>query len=491
MGWFTSASGGTQVTSSSTVSITSAQTLYAHWRAVEFTVKFEANGGTGTMANIDIVYDGHNTVPACSFTRTGYTFSHWVDQNGYMYVEDTGSDANDLVFNLYADGSTVTLTAVWTANSYYVKFDGNGATSGSMSNQAHTYDVEKALTANAYKRVYTVTYNYNGNGTANSTATATATFNGWATSASGSKVYSDKQVVENLASAEGAYVNLYATWTLGKVTLPTPTRTGYTFAGWYTSATGGTKVGAGGASYTPSGNVTIYAQWTPNNFTVKFNANGGSGSMADQGFVYDVAEALNANTFTRTGYTFAGWATSASGAKVYNDKQSVTNIAGTNTSVTLYAVWTANKFTVNFDINCTGGTGTMSSQTFTYNASQNLSTNAFVREGHTFLGWSTSKTATAPEYLDGQSVKNFTATNNGSVTLYAVWKINRHSVTFVDSETGETIAVVVVDWGTPVSQVIASEVNALFYEPDDPKTLPNLSRPTSKYAYVGRKLAMR
>ena len=120
-----------------------------------------------------------------------------------------------------------------------------------------------------------------------------------------------------------------------------------------------------------------------------------------------------------------------------------------------------------------------------------MSANAFVREGHTFLGWSTSKTATAPEYLDGQSVKNFTATNNGSVTLYAVWKINRHSVTFVDSETGETIAVVVVDWGTPVSQVIASEVNALFYEPDDPKTLPNLSRPTSRYAYVGRKLAMR
>ena len=147
-------------------------------------------------------------------------------------------------------------------------------------------------------------------------------------------------------------------------TLPSPTRTGYTFAGWYTSATGGTKVGAGGASYTPSGNVTIYAQWTPNNFTVKFNANGGSGSMADQGFVYDVAEALNANTFTKTGYTFAGWATSASGAKVYNDKQSVTNIAGTNTSVTLYAVWQKITYTVKYNAN--GGTGAPSNQTKTY-----------------------------------------------------------------------------------------------------------------------------
>jgi len=492
LGWFTAKSGGTQVTSSSTVSITSAQTLYAHWRSVKFTVEFDANGGTGTMADMEIVYDGANTVPSCTFTRTGYTFSHWVDHNGYMYVEDTSSGANDLVFNLYNDGSTIVLQAVWTANSYYVKFNGNGSTSGSMNNQPHTYDASKALTANAFARAYVVTYNYNGNGTANTTATATATFNGWATSASGAKVYSDKQSVTNLATEEGAYVNLYANWTLGTVTLPTPTRTGYTFQGWFTSATGGTKVGAGGASYTPSGAVTLYAQWSANSFTVKYNANTGTGSMSDQGFVYDVAEALTANAFTKTGYTFVGWNTKANGTGTsYTNKQSVTNIAGSNTSVTLYAQWTANKFTVKFDINCEGGEGTMSSQSFTYDASKALTTNAFVREGHTFLGWSTSKTATAPEYLDSQSVKNLTTTNNDSVTLYAVWKINRHSVTFIDSETGETIAVVVVDWGTPVNQVIASAVNTALYEPDDPQRLPNLSRPTSRYAYVGLKLAKR
>ena len=61
-----------------------------------------------------------------------------------------------------------------------------------MSNQTFTYGVAQALTANAFTRKYTVTYNYNGNGASHATVTATATFNGWATSASGSKTYNDK-----------------------------------------------------------------------------------------------------------------------------------------------------------------------------------------------------------------------------------------------------------------------------------------------------------
>ena len=254
--------------------------------------------------------------------------------------------------------------------------------------------------------------------------------------------------------------------------MPTPTRTGYTFKGWYTAASGGTKVGAGGVNYTPSGAITLYAQWTANSFTVNFNANGATGSMAAQGFVYDVAQNLTANSFTREGYTFTGWNTKVDGTGTsYSDKQSVTNIAGTSTSVTLYAQWSVNKFTVKFDINCDeGGEGTMSNQSFTYNESQKLTTNAFTREGYKFLGWSTTKGGSA-EYIDGQSVKNLSATNNETVTLYAVWQISRYSVTFVDAETGETIAVVVVDWGTSSNQVISQAVNTALYEVDG--TLPN------------------
>ena len=75
-------------------------------------------------------------------------------------------------------------------------------------------------------------------------------------------------------------------------------------------------------------------------YSVKFNANGGTGTMANESFTYGTAKALTANAFTRTDYTFQGWATSASGAKVYNDKQSVSNLTQTSGAVVnLYAVW--------------------------------------------------------------------------------------------------------------------------------------------------------
>lgn len=100
------------------------------------------------------------------------------------------------------------------------------------------------------------------------------------------------------------------------------------------------KTGAGGSSttyYTSSPDCS-----TPQNVTVSFNANGGTGTMANQTITYNTATALTANTFTRTGYTFQGWATSANGEKVYNNSASVTLTENT----TLYALWTVNSYTI-------------------------------------------------------------------------------------------------------------------------------------------------
>ena len=92
-----------------------------------------------------------------------------------------------------------------------------------------------------------------------------------------------------------------------------------------------------------------------NTYTVAYNANGGSGTTASSSHTYDIAKALTANGFSRTGYSFAGWATSADGGVVYSNKQSVSNLTATNGgTVTLYAVWTANCYTITFDPN--GGT---------------------------------------------------------------------------------------------------------------------------------------
>jgi uncharacterized repeat protein (TIGR02543 family) len=96
------------------------------------------------------------------------------------------------------------------------------------------------------------------------------------------------------------------------------------------------------ASYGFGSSVTLYAQWTANSFTVTFDANGGSGSMAAQSS--SVAAALTPNSFTRSGFTFAGWNTAANGSGT-----SYANLAsyGFGSSVTLYAQWTAVSQVVN------------------------------------------------------------------------------------------------------------------------------------------------
>lgn len=174
------------------------------------------------------------------------------------YTTTVNSSTASISNNRFMVDSNETITFERRAHTYSVKFNGNGATSGSMSNQSFTYGTAQNLTSNAFGRAYTVTYNYNGSGTSNTTATATATFNGWATSANGAKVYNNQQSVSNLTATDGGVVNLYANWTLGSVTLPTPTRTGYTFKGWSTSADGTSPVTG---KYTPTANVTLYAVW--------------------------------------------------------------------------------------------------------------------------------------------------------------------------------------------------------------------------------------
>ena len=117
-----------------------------------------------------------------------------------------------------------------------------------------------------------------------------------------------------------------------------PTRTGYTFQGWATSAGGGVAYQPGQA-YGNDANITLYAVWKANTWTVKYNANGGSGAPADQTKTYGQTLKLSTSKPIRTDYNFMGWATSKANA----DKGTVTYAAGANytanAGITLYAVW--------------------------------------------------------------------------------------------------------------------------------------------------------
>ena len=123
--------------------------------------------------------------------------------------------------------------------------------------------------------------------------------------------------------------------------LPTPTekRTGYTFDAWYTGENGtGTK--ATPTAIVPEGEFTLYDNWTANPYKVRFNANGGTGTMPDQSFVYGKAQKLSANAFTRKMHSFVGWSRSVGGNVEFTDGQSVGSLASAaNSVVILYAVW--------------------------------------------------------------------------------------------------------------------------------------------------------
>ena len=124
-------------------------------------------------------------------------------------------------------------------------------------------------------------------------------------------------------------------------TLPKATRKGHTLKGWYTKKSGGSKISA---STKVKANVTYYAQWTPNKYTIKFNKNGGKGTMKTQSATYGKAVTLRANAFKKSNYAFKGWATKKNGKVVYKNKAKVKNLTDkSGKTVTLYAVWEKSK----------------------------------------------------------------------------------------------------------------------------------------------------
>lgn len=183
-------------------------------------------------------------------------------------------------------------------------------------------------------------------------------------------------------------------------------------------------------------------------YTVAYNANGGSGAPTSQTKWYGKTLTLSSTKPTRTGYSFQGWATSASGSVTYASGASYT----ANATVTLYAVWKANTYTVTYNAN--GGSGAPSKQTKTYGVALTLSSTIPTRTNYNFLGWGTSASATTVSYKAGASY-----TKNAAITLYAIWElayikpiIYDYSVVRCDAEGNEkedgngTCALVKFNW---------------------------------------------
>lgn len=221
-----------------------------------------------------------------------------------------------------------------------------------------------------------------------------------------------------------------------------PTRTGYTFAGWNTNASGtGTNYSAGSyVSVGANATVTLYAKWTPITYNITYNGNGNTGgSTASQTKTYNVAINLQNNGFTKTGYHFTGWNTASNGT---GTSYSAGVGYSSNANLALYARWAINSSTLS--VNPNGGTwnNSTTTQNFTQNYNTTKSIPVPTRTGYTFTGWTRSGTNGSMTSLTGSSTYTFGASNGVTDILTAEWKINNYTVTYIDvidSKTGKEL----------------------------------------------------
>ena len=431
-GWFTAASGGTQI--SSTTTVTGNVTYYAHWTATKrsYTATFNGNGGsTPSPSSITKEYNtALGTLPTCS--RTGYTFLGWY----------TASSGGTKISTTTVVTKDITYYAQWSINSYTLTFNPNGGT----------------VTPTSKDLEYNSAYGTLPTPTRASDAQYTYTFAGWYTAATGgtqvtatTKMAAKDTTVyahwtSNTRSYTVSYQTTYGTLnrtsqsvaynSKGSCTLTMPDNTAeftYTFVGWYTAANGGgTKVGSELTLETPAikGTVTYYAYVTRStkSYTHTFNANGG-GTVSPATITKAYNTALGTlPTVSRTGYTFVGWfdTSAASGG---TQATTTTKVTGTKT---WYARWSINSYTFTFDKN---GGNTPSATTITkeYNtaigtlptctrSADNTYTYAFAgwfdtsaSSGGTQLTTSTKVTSNKTWYARWTSTyKNYTVTWDGN-----------------------------------------------------------------------------
>lgn len=263
---------------------------------------------SGWLCTHSVSVDNSNATTAkvtvtCYWTNNGWKYdinfvSAWVYCGGQSYqVKSSGTvDANNSTTQSVSCGSrtfTVNKTTSSQSISCYAKITSNSSyVSGTKSSSA----TNASVTA---KTSYKVTYNANGG-----------------------------------SGAPSAQTKWYGT----NLTLSStkPTRTGYTFKGWGTSSTATSVSYNAGGSYSSNANITLYAIWTANTYTVTFKPNGGTGGPSTQTKTHGVNLTLSTSKPTRTNYTFKGWGISASATTVsYASGGSYTD----NKSITLYAIW--------------------------------------------------------------------------------------------------------------------------------------------------------
>lgn len=407
---------------------------YAKWTPKQYTVTLDADGGLLNGSPTFQVTYGNTYSTSAIVSRTGYTFEGWYDSEGVRCITSAGQGTT-----LWNKAEDTTLYAHWSVEKYeiQIKDDGNIIWLGANGLSDTRCTIEYGAILSAINLV--PTFKASEYGFKEGKIFDHFEYNG---------TTMDWTSVPDLGE-DGDVITIIPVWILEVHTIyfnttceievaeivkefdqpidfPKVNRTGYTLIGWYTSISGNEPVTwKTMPDLTPTaqsnGSVMLYAKWEPITYTVVYNKNGGSGAMVSSSHTYNEPKNLSRNLYSKTGYDFKGWATTATGSVIYDDEQIVENLTTDNLSViTLYAVWKPKTYNIIYK----NLTSEMLVYTTTYTYGEGLTTmpRVYISSGyHTtelenFYGWYTSDNFTS-------KVTSISKTRTGDITLFAKYDL--------------------------------------------------------------------
>ena len=325
-GWFTAAVDGEQI-SAETIVTEQTVSYFAHWQQKQYTITFDANGGTIAEQDATRNVDGGNTLGELpSATKEGMDLLGWFTdaENGEQVYADTTPD------------STTTYYAHWGKESYTITFDGNGGVPSEASRSVESGSVLGELptaTLDGYELAGWFTDAEGGTQVyADTVPDGTTTYYAhWNRSsyniifdANGGSFDDISKAIKTVDTGEA----------LGE--LPTVSYTYYNFAGWFTKRSGGIEIDA---NTKPDADTTYYAHWERIVYTITFVGNGGE-IVEQTRDVFAGKQIGDLHTATRDGYAFKGWYTSTS----YGTQVTASYVP--TGSIKVYAQWRADDFPI-------------------------------------------------------------------------------------------------------------------------------------------------
>lgn len=367
--------------------------ISASWSPNQYTITFDANGGSLSSNQLKVTYDKSYTLPIP--IRLGYTFNGWYENN------------NKVINGTWYRTSNVSLVAKWTANTYNISYDLKGG--NLYTNKPSTYKTDSVVEiGNPSKTGYE--------------------FIGWSVNGSSKKykdyvinnTYGDISLVANfeantysvtLDSNGGECKDDLLTVTYNKsYVLPIPTKMGYKFEGWYN---GSAKVESG--IWTRTSNLDLKAKWSIANYTITYNLNDGVNNQNNPNSYTIETDTIKLLDASKKGYTFIGWTSD----EITVPSKNVVIEKGTTGNVKYTANFTANKYNVTLDVN--GGNN------LEKNDLEVIYCNSYTlpkpeKNGYEFKGWYNE---------DNELINDGLWKTDLDVELVAKWEIITYKINYV------------------------------------------------------------